>query len=84
MAEATITSKGQITIPATVRNTLGLKAGTRIRFIEDEDGGFSFVPVTGSIRALKGIVPGRGRNVTLEEMDEAIAEGASRGMKPAR
>jgi AbrB family looped-hinge helix DNA binding protein len=84
MAEATITSKGQITIPATVRNALGLKTGTRIRFLEDEDGRFSFVPVTGSIRAMKGIVPKLGRTVSLEEMDQAISEGACRGMKPAR
>lgn len=84
MAEATISSKGQITIPATVRNALGLKTGTRIRFLEEEDGRFSFIPVTGSIRAMKGIVPKLDRVVSLEEMDEAIAEGACRGMKAAR
>lgn len=83
MAEATISSKGQITIPATVRRTLGLKAGTRIRFVEDEEGRFSFAPVTGSIRALKGIVPRLDRTVSLAEMDQAIANGASRGYKAA-
>lgn len=84
MAEATISSKGQITIPAEVRKSLGLKAGTRIRFLEDEEGRFSFVPVKGSIRALKGIVPRLDRTVSLEEMDLAIAEGASRGFKSPR
>lgn len=84
MAEAKISSKGQITIPANVRRALNLKTGTRIRFIEQEDGRFSFVPLTGSIREMKGIVPSIGRTVSLEEMDQAIAEGASRGMKPAQ
>jgi AbrB family looped-hinge helix DNA binding protein len=84
MADATISSKGQITIPAAVRNALKLKAGTRVRFLEEEDGRFSFVPVTTSIRAMKGIVPKLGRTVSLEEMDQAIAEGACRGVKPAR
>jgi len=84
MSEATISSKGQITIPAAVRSALKLKAGTRVRFLKEDDGRFSFVPVTGSIRALKGIVPSIGRPVSLEEMDQAIAEAASRGLKPAR
>jgi antitoxin PrlF len=38
MPSATITSKGQITIPIEVRKKLGLKAGTRIDFFETEDG----------------------------------------------
>jgi AbrB family looped-hinge helix DNA binding protein len=84
MSEATISSKGQITIPAVVRDALKLKAGTRIRFLEEEDGRFSFVPVTGSIRAMKGIVPKLDRTVSLEEMDQAIAEGACEGIKAAR
>jgi AbrB family looped-hinge helix DNA binding protein len=33
MAAATVTSKGQITIPAKIREKLGLKAGTRVEFV---------------------------------------------------
>lgn len=84
MADATINSEGQITIPEAVRDALKLKAGTRIRFLQEEDGRFSFVPVTRSILALKGIVPKLNRTVSLEEMENAIAEGAIEGSKASR
>ena len=83
MAEATISSKGQITIPAAVRQALKLKAGTRIQFLQEEDGRFSFVPMTRSVLALKGVVPRLNRTVSLEEMEDAIAEGAIEGNKVA-
>lgn len=37
--EATVTSKGQITLPKPLREGLGLKRGSRIRFRVDPDGG---------------------------------------------
>lgn len=36
--EATVTSKGQITLPVALRERLGLKAGTKIKFIHDAKG----------------------------------------------
>ncbi len=41
MATATLTSKGQITIPVQVRTALGLETGDRVEFVEMEDGKFS-------------------------------------------
>ena len=35
MADATITSKGQVTIPKPVRDRLGLKAGDQVEFVEE-------------------------------------------------
>lgn len=32
---ATVTSKGQLVIPASIRRRLKIKKGTRVRFIED-------------------------------------------------
>jgi antitoxin PrlF len=55
MPSATITSKGQITIPIEVRKALKLKTGDKIDFYETDDGKFSFQPKTGSIKELKGI-----------------------------
>jgi len=79
MASATVTSKGQITIPAKVRNALGLDPGDRVEFVEIGKREFSIVPATGSVRELKGIFKGRRtRPVSLEEMDRAIAKGAAR------
>lgn len=77
MPTATITSKGQITIPQQVRNDMGLTAGDRVEFIRMEDGHYAVVPAANSIKSLKGIVPRPRKPVSLEDMQEAIAAGAS-------
>jgi AbrB family looped-hinge helix DNA binding protein len=46
MPAATVTSKGQITIPARVRIALGLDAGDRVEFVKIEKGRFVIVPAT--------------------------------------
>ena len=53
MTTATLTSKRQITIPASVRETLGVQTGDR--FIETTPGRFDVIPATRSVTALKGI-----------------------------
>ena len=54
---------------------LGLKAGDRIGFIENERGEFVLRPKTGSIMNLRGIVKWTGKPVTIQEMNETIAKG---------
>ncbi len=79
MASATMTSKGQITVPARVREAMGLEPGVRIEFVEDEKGRFSIVAQTRSLRELKGMFKRRRHNpATIEEMEAAIARGAAR------
>ena len=75
---ATITSKGQVTIPKPIRDRLHLEPGDRIDFIVEEDGGLRVTPVTASVTRLKGMVPRPGFPVSIEEMDEAIARAATR------
>lgn len=81
MSRATVTSKGQITIPIDVRRRLGLRTGTKVDFIEKPDGGYELVAATGSIRDISGMFSWSGPPVTLEEMDEAIAEAAAETMR---
>lgn len=82
MASATITSKGQITIPARVREILGLEAGDRVDFVQTEPRKFEIIPATGSVRELKGMLYQKGRKpVSIEEMNAAIAWGASQSVK---
>jgi len=79
VAAATLTSKGQITIPVQVRTALGVDAGDRIEFVEVGKGEFNIVAATRSVRELKGLFRGRRtKPVSIEEMNAAIAEGASR------
>jgi antitoxin PrlF len=76
---ATVTSKGQITIPKPVRTALGVDAGDRIEFVETKMGQFSIIAATRSVKELKGLFRGRRRKpVTIEEMNAAIAKAASR------
>jgi AbrB family looped-hinge helix DNA binding protein len=78
LAEAKITSKGQITIPVKVRVALGVEAGDRLEFVRQENGQFVIVPATRSVRELKGMLRvRRSKPVSIEEMDKVIAQRAS-------
>lgn len=72
MSEATMTSKGQVTIPAEIRKALGLTAGERVVFTQLHDGTTVMRAKTRSILELKGALkPLRRtrRKVRLEEMN---------------
>jgi antitoxin PrlF len=70
MSEATITSKGQVTIPADIRKALGLTAGERVVFTQLDDGTTVMRTKKRSILDLKGMLkPARGkRKVAIEDM----------------
>ena len=75
--QATIASKGQVTLPKPIRDKLHLKPGDRIEFILDDDDGLRVTPVTASITQLKGMVPAPASPLTLEEMDAAVADATT-------
>jgi antitoxin PrlF len=78
MASATVTSKGQITLPVRVRKVLGVAAGDRVEFVETEQGEFMLVAATRSVRELKGIFQDKRRKpLSIEEMEAAIARRAA-------
>jgi len=73
-----MTSKGQTTVPKEVREKLGLSEGTQVEWIV-EDGKATVKPRTRRAVDLIGLLgkPPNGRHVTIEEMDEAIAEAVA-------
>ena len=73
MTTATVTSKGQITIPANVRLALQVKAGDRVEFVEVDPGRFEVVAATVSVTELKGMFGKSARSVSIEEMNKVIA-----------
>jgi antitoxin PrlF len=76
MPIATVTSKGQITLPKEIRDRLKLEPGTRINFAVDASGQVVLKPLNYDFRSLRGILKSRRkRPVTIEEMNEAIAAG---------
>ena len=78
MSTATITSKGQITIPKEVRKALALEAGHRVSFQIREDKVVEMRPETVDLMSLFGIFKPRIKGVTLDDMNESIREGAAR------
>lgn len=76
MSAATLTSKGQLTLPKDVRIALGVGPGDRVDFVRMEDGNFAVLPATHSVKSLKGLIAKPKKAVSLEDMDRAIARGA--------
>lgn len=79
MATATMTTKGQVTVPVDVRERLGLGAGSRIEFVELENGLFAIRPAVADVRSLKGLLRKPAKPVSVEDMRAAIRNrGAGR------
>jgi antitoxin PrlF len=78
MASATVTSKGQITIPAKVRAELGVSAGDKLEFVELGQGQFAIVAATRSVKELNGLFRGRRQKpVSVAEMNDIIRRRAA-------
>ena len=77
MAAATLTSKGQLTVPKAVRDAFGVGPGDRVDFVQMADGNFAVMPATKSIKRLKGIIPKPKKPVSPDAMDDTVAEGAT-------
>jgi antitoxin PrlF len=77
MPSATVTSKGQITVPKEIRDHLGVEAGDRLSFHIGSGGEVVVEPETVDVRSLRGMLKRRGRRISLEAMDAAIRRGAS-------
>ena len=77
MTIATVTSKGQVTIPKSIRDTLRLQTGDKLEFIVTQEGDTLLRPVTRKVDDVFGRLhkPGRGP-VSVEDMDAAIRRRA--------
>ena len=73
MATATLTSKGQITIPAFVRAAMKLETGSRVEFVEAGNGQFFITPAIHSVQLLKGVLQKPKAPISIEQMNLAIA-----------
>lgn len=74
MPIATLTTKGQVTIPKEVRDHLELETGDRVSFVIQDDGSVMVRPLTRPVQDLAGLLqrPGR-RPVSVKGMNEGIA-----------
>ena len=82
MSTATLTTKGQITIPVEVRNALKVEAGDRVEFVQIAPDRYEFVAATGEVTALKGMFGPAKKPVSLAAMNEAIAKRGASAKRP--
>ena len=68
---STMNEKGQITIPALIRNKLRLKASNKFEFINKGDS-IIMLPVNKSLKDLKGFLPKPDKALSCDEMNEII------------
>ena len=74
MSTAMITTKGQVTIPKNVRDTMHVKMGDRIEFIQVSEDRYEIIAVTKDVGQLKGIVKNKNTQaVSIDEMNAAIS-----------
>ncbi len=75
---ATLTSKGQITLPKDLRKKLSLSAGERVEFIFEDDQSVRLVLKHIPVSQLKGMFPKPSKPVSLEKMENVIIKKAGR------
>lgn len=75
MATATMTSKGQVTIPKQVRELLHLHSGDRIEFWVQGDSEARLKPITRTVRDVFGCLrnPNQ-KTISVEQMNEVVAK----------
>jgi antitoxin PrlF len=73
MPTATVTSKGQVTIPKAVREHLRIDAGDQVDFVVTDRGDVLVRGVSLDVRDLRGLLKRAGqRGVSVDEMNDAI------------
>ena len=82
MALATLTSKGQVTIPKVVRKALGLHTGDRLEFVLTKQGEAFFRPVTKRVDEVFGKLYKPKRDaLSIEDMHTAVERRMKRAFK---
>lgn len=77
MTKATLTSKGQVTIPKEIRDYLKLDTGSKVDFVIDGNGEVKVIPLNVPVQTLSGILHRPEiKAASIEEMEEAITAGA--------
>ena len=85
MSTATLTSKGQITVPAGMRDDLRLVPGSKLEFEKQPNGDYLVRRKTIDIRQLRGVLKGKtDRVLTVEQMRDAVAAEAAARLDRSR
>lgn len=73
--QATLTSKGQMTLPQPARERLGLQAGDKlsVRVLDDDTIVLKRRPAA-AVSSLRGLLPKPARALTVDEMSAGVVE----------
>ena len=75
---ATVTIKGQVTVPKAIRDQLKIEQGTQLDFKLNDDGSFLVRPLKRSALSIVGLLKRPGRDaVTVGQMNQAVADAAA-------
>ena len=81
-AEAKITSKGQITLPARVRQRLNVRPGDSVMFSEGSDGKIIVRSKAGTLADMRGMLRRKGAAPTCDTIERWVGEARSRAWPP--
>lgn len=73
----TLGAHGEVTIPRSILDALGLRPGDPVVFVQRPDGQVVVQPRRHDVRRLRGMVQHAGPPVTVEQMNAAIEAGSS-------
>lgn len=72
---STLSSKGQVTIPVTIRRHLGIDASDKVAFVIDPAGGVKLTPATyPDVQSLRGVAGTLKRPVSWKEVKRIAHE----------
>jgi antitoxin PrlF len=77
--QATLSPKGQLTVPADIRERLALKPGDKVEFRILRDGTITFHAMNVTVDDLFGMIAYKGSPKTIDQINEAIADAAVDG-----
>jgi AbrB family looped-hinge helix DNA binding protein len=81
----TVTDKGQLTVPKTIRDQFGIEPGSKLDFEPQADGTLRVRVLTRGAGNLFGLLQRTGaRAKTVEEMDAGIAEAVAARTKRSK
>ncbi|MCL1884969.1 MAG: AbrB/MazE/SpoVT family DNA-binding domain-containing protein [Defluviitaleaceae bacterium] len=73
MELAKVTTKGQITIPTSIREKLGIKNGDKLLFVDRPEGIFMVNPTITSLEKIGRAFEGEAERIGLENEDDVVA-----------
>lgn len=73
-----MTSKGQVTITANLREALGLKAGDRVLMMLQDDGTLKLQRIKGIIEVIDSLPKRQGKGLSTREMGELTQKALAR------